>query len=390
MSCLRLSRLARLVLVAMFLLTALYAVPLASAQEPALSVDLKSYTIRDVSNTDVTGELLLAGDTYTVYFDVEVSTELPDTRLALSTSLEKAEDVYWSLENEDEYTGVDTGSWQPGQSSIEFNAAKGVANFVLTGTVPINYTTEVLANGDSEVTLHRVKTIPMVTLSLGTEGELLDQRTSEVVDQNILAYRQILTEKKSLLQGASADPTYSDLAQDILDIAETQGDQGFVATARALLNTLPGSPSEFPGVQEYEQAKSAKLNVLQSTETQPEYEQLVSEMIALADDLNAAGYSNNAIDVLEALPGSALEYPEPIAGDSSFIYIIVIVIVVILLIAVLALLLRARSNVSFVKQQVDEEIGRLDVLLVRIGRVDKQLARDVEQVKEQLERLSGR
>ncbi len=385
-----LSRLLSLCLIAAIMLLAVPGLPVVLAQEPALSVELSSYIVKDTSGTDVTGERLLAGDTYTVSFEVDVSANLPDTKLALATSLEKAEDVYWSLENEDEYQGVDTESWQPGQSSIEFDAVQGAAQFVLVGTVPLTYTTEELTDGESSVTLHKVKSIPLLRLSLGTEGEVLNEQLSEVVDQTILAYQQTLTEKNSLLQMASADSTYSELAQDIVTTAESLYSQGFVVTALALLDTLPAMPSDFPSVAEFEQERAGKQSLLQATDSEPKYKQLVSDVISVASALSAAGFTEGAMDLLDILPNNALDFPEPISESSSLVYIIVIVILVIGLIAFLALLLRARSNVSFVRQQVEEETGRLDVLLVRITKVDKQLARDVEQVKEQLERISGR
>jgi hypothetical protein len=372
------------------MLLAVPGLPVVLAQEPALSVELSSYVVEDTSGTVVTGERLLAGDTYTVAFEVKVSADLPDTKLALTTSLEKARDVFWSLENDDEYTGVDTESWQPGQSSIEFDAVKGTAQFTLEGTVPLTYTTEELTDGESSVTLHKVKSIPVLRLSLGTEGEVLNERSSEVVDQTILAYQQTLSEKNSLLQVASADATYSELAQDIVATAENLNSQGFVVTALALLDTLPASPSGFPSVEEFEQERAAKQSLLQATDSEPKYKQLVSAVIGVASDLSDAGFAEGAMDLLDILPNNALDFPEPVSEGSSLVYLIVIVILVIGLIAFLALLLRARSNVSFVRQQVEEEMGRLDVLLVRITKVDKQLARDVEQVKEQLERISGR
>ena len=71
-------------------------------------------------------------------------------------------------------------------------------------------------------------------------------------------------------------------------------------------------------------------------------------------------------------------------------YLIVIIVLAVILLAFLVLFLRARSSASFVRQQVDEESGKLDVLSVRLSKIDRQLARDIEQVKEQLERISGR
>lgn len=175
--------------------------------------------------------------------------------------------------------------------------------------------------------LHFIESISLVKLTLGPDDTLLDECSAEVRDQAIVAYQQTLTEKTSLLQTTDADPKYEDLATEILALAEEFYSQGYVENATSLLNTLPSSASDFP---------------------------------------------------------------VPVEEGSFVIYIIIIVVLAVIMLAFMALFFRARANSSFLRQQVDEEAGKLDVLSIKTSKIDRQLARDIEQVKEQLERISGR
>jgi hypothetical protein len=194
--------------------------------------------------------------------------------------------------------------------------------------VPSDYTSEKLSN---DRYIHFPKKISLVQPSIGPENTpLVDQAKKselEVVDQAIVTYRQAFIEKESLLITTEADQKYEDLATSVIEEAEELRKHGYVDEATIILNTIPESSADFP---------------------------------------------------------------VPVEEGSYTLYIVIIALLALVLISLIALILRARSNNSFVLQQIDEESGRLDVLLVRISKIDKQLARDIEQVKEQLERISGR
>jgi len=296
------------------------------ADEPPLAT-IESYVVENIDGTDVTQGHLMAGDTYTVSFTVNVGVDLADNTLILSTPLEKVGDRYWQLENT--YEGVDTQLWQPGLSQIEFNVVEGDAEFTLKGAVPSDYTSQELPN---EEDLHFPKSIALVQLSLGPDGDPLGERSLIVKDQAILAYEQTLADKELLLQEATTDPNEAD----------------------------------------------------------PKYVKLVEDVIDRAEDLYANGYVENANDLLDTIPVSVSGFPIPVSEESSLPYLIGIVVLAVILIVSVALFLRARANSSFIRQQVDEEAGRLDVLTVRISKIDKHLGEDIEQVKEQLERIIGR
>ncbi|HEY49085.1 MAG TPA: hypothetical protein G4O13_03485 [Dehalococcoidia bacterium] len=295
----------------------------AQTPTPPTPAVIDTYTIKNIDGSDVTEDYLMAGDTYEISLEVNVGVDLGNNTLILSTPLGKVEDVYWHLEND--YPGINTETWQPGQSAIEFAVLEGIAQLTITGFVPSDYTwTEI--EGYSYV-LHAIRDVPLIKLSLGPEGTELDRISMEVKDQAIIAYEQTLIEKDALLKTTDADPKYEKLATDIIAHAQIMYVKGYVEDATKLLNTIPDSSADFP---------------------------------------------------------------VPVEEKTFLPYLIGIIALAVLLIIFIALLFKARANSSFIRQQVDEEAGRLDVLSIRVSKIDKQLARDLEQVKEQLERISGR
>jgi hypothetical protein len=303
----------------------------AGAQDiPAeLRAEITSYVIMNVDGSDVTDDNLMAGNSYIVTFELDIGVDLGNNTLLLSTGLDKYGDVYWHLDNE--YEGVNTDEWQPGKSTIEFDIVKGTAQFTLEGTVPIDYVSQRIPR--TGAVIHLPADITVIKLVLGPSGTQLTESSSKVIDQAIDTYEKVLIIKETALDKAITQPNAAD----------------------------------------------------------PQYTALSLDIVARAKELAAVnGYVEEATDLLNTLPESSSDYPIPVEEGSYTIYIIIIAILAVIIVAVLALFFHARSNSSFLRQQVDEEAGRLDVLSVRTTKIDKQLARDLEQVKEQLERISGR
>lgn len=354
----------------------------ANAQTAAV---ISNYTIESKDGGDVTDKPLMTGAIYTISFEVSLASTLQGTSLSLYTPLEKVEDVYWSLVNN--YTGVNTDTWQPGQNTIQFDAIKGIAEFTVTGKIPSTYTTEKLSNED---TLHFIKPISLVVLKLSASGESLNEITSEVKDETIAAYQTELNDKKSLLQTSGADPTYNALAQEIIDLAEELSGKGYIDAAISLLEKLPGTATDLPSMDEFNTAVAEKTALIESTDIDPTYADLANKIISLAEDLSNNGYVNNAMELINTLPDDATAFPKPTEKQSIILYLIIILVLALILIVCLMLLIKNKSSGSFIKQQVEEEAGKLDVLLVKISKIDRQLGHDIEQVKEQLEQISGR
>jgi hypothetical protein len=310
------------------LLTVLLGWSAAAGAQDDLKVEITSFEVSNFDGSDVTGDHLMASDSYVITFTIDAGVDLGNNTLIVSTDLGKVGDVYWQLDND--YPGVNTDTWQPGMSTIEFGIVKGTAEFTLRGKVPDTYTSRKIT--ETGAVLHLPRDMALLKLSLGPAGTLLEERSMNVIDQAINTYQKDLILRETALEQATtgpspADVTYAALAQDVVD-----------------------------------QAKALSLK----------------------------GYVEEATDLLNTLPESAAGYPTPVQEGSYTLYIIIIAALAALLVAALVLLLRSRAGVSLLRQQVDEEAGKLDVLSVRLSKIDRQLAQDIGQVKEQLERISGR
>lgn len=309
------------------LLAALPGIGATGAQDD-LRAEISSFRVTNFDGSDVTEGHLMAGNSYIVTFELDIGVDLANNTLLLSTGLDKVDDVYWHLDND--YPGVDTEVWQPGMSEIEFDIVKGTARFTMRGKVPDDYTSRRIP--ETGAVLHLPNDLALLQLALGPSGTSLDERAMNVIDQAISTYEKAAIISGTALEQATTGPSASD----------------------------------------------------------PQYAQLSRDVVGQAEALSALGYVEQATALLNTLPESAADYPTPVEEGSYTAYIVIIVALAALLVAALALLLRSRSGASFLRQQVDEEAGRLDVLSVRLSKVDRQLARDVDQVKEQLERISGR
>ncbi|MFO8101179.1 MAG: hypothetical protein R6U37_03285 [Dehalococcoidia bacterium] len=171
---------------------------------------------------------IIAGVDYEIEFTLDIAKGMEGKNLVLSTQMERSGDRCWELETRD-YEGVDTGSWQPGQHSISFNAVAGTPTFKLTGYVPGDMVATQLLNPVSgTITLHRPGTLALLSLSLES-GEVLQSIDAEAVDDAIIRYNDKKDDRSEAL-GEN-----SDLAEEIEELAE----MGYMEQATALLDTLP-------------------------------------------------------------------------------------------------------------------------------------------------------
>ncbi len=289
-----------------------------AADAAVVITDFKIST-RDGSYTE--GTPLVVGVNYDIEFIVDVAIGANEN-IKLQTYFEKQGANYWDLLND--YTGVQS-NWQPGQKDLTFNAVPGTASFVLSGFVPETYTMTPIASGSVAMTLHRPGAITMLALSLQS-GEVLEERSIEVIDESIVTYRALLNDRQKKVNDTSTVSQYKDLAQSIIGEAQIEANAGFTDTAIALLQTIPSS----------------------------------------------------------GWPGSGD------SGSTSMILILVIVVVAVIAVVASILFLRTNSTVGFLKQRADDQSRRLEIVESRIQKVgEKSIAGEVAQVKDAL-RSMGR
>lgn len=206
----------------------------------AYAQQLAPATITNTQVTTVDGKAvkdapLMAGGTYIVNFTIEAAAGLKE-KAVLKTSLLRASgsDRFWTLKGT--YAGIDASSWQPGQSTITFDAVPGTAQLQLQGSVPQDYVSQT-SNGEA---LHTAKDIPLLELSLES-GTVISALKIEVIDSSIEAFRSALSSKKLMVQNMNADPGYVKLAQAVLASAESQAKVGYTDLAQNTLDTIPNS-----------------------------------------------------------------------------------------------------------------------------------------------------
>jgi hypothetical protein len=203
-----------------------------SAQPQA--VQISSFQITTLDGTSIDNQNLMAGATYNIKFTLEIAAGI-NNQIVLTTDLVAYSDHFWSLDAP--YGGINTSTWQPGQSEISFNAVQGTAQFELKGTVPTDYVLTSLPTGE---TLHVSKPINLIQLSL-TGGSTLDNRTQEVVDSSISTYQSTLANTQSLLKNSKADSRYIQLVSAIVTAAQKEGDAGYTERATTMLKSIPSS-----------------------------------------------------------------------------------------------------------------------------------------------------
>ncbi len=179
---------------------------------------------------------LMAGATYKVSFAIEVAAGIGE-KVVLKTALVRApgSDRLWTLKGS--YAGIDTASWQPGQSTLSFNAVSGKAQLEVEGSVPADYLTEVLSTGQN---LHAAKNMPVLELALES-GQVISDYKIEVIDSFVEEYRSVLNSKKQLLTNVAADPAYADLAKALVASAEAEAKAGYIDLAIKTLKAIPNS-----------------------------------------------------------------------------------------------------------------------------------------------------
>ncbi|MFO8010162.1 MAG: hypothetical protein R6U89_05040 [Dehalococcoidia bacterium] len=144
-------------------------------------------------------------------------------------------------------------------------------------------------------------------------------------------------------------------------------------------------------IQAYRKALSARQNLLDTTETLPEYASLIDSIISQAKEEADRGYTELATSLLESIP--SMGWPEP-ADDSesstAYLYIIMGVIAVIAVAAII-FIIRSRSTLSFLKQRADDQANKLDIVESRVQRLgEKSLSGEIAQVRDTLRSMGRR
>ena len=272
-------------------------------------------TVQDQNRVDQTGKPVVAGGIYTTNFKIVIGAERPEQELILETGFDEMEDVIWRLNNE--YSGIDTTTWTPGNKSFSLQEIKGEADISLTARVPPEFTLDEITE---DYDRHFVRSISLIKLRLPT-GVILDEMIVNVTDTTMQEFERAISERVASVESSSADPKFTTFYWEMIGLANSFRDRGDVQQALDLTGALP----------------------------------------------LAAAFPVGSTDVTIFLAG--------IGGLA-------------IIVAVFAVLwIRTKSASSFLARQVDSQARKLDMSLVKISRMDKALATEITQIKEDLTKL---
>ena len=181
---------------------------------------------------------IFAGMEYNITMTLRIPMSVPYATLTLNTRLEHSSllDRYWEVHSSPPPTIVD---YNPNSKSLKIKQEKGTLIVSLYGKVPDKITENKIADG---ITLHNPFNYVAAELK-GPDLQVLDNVILEVIDSKIFEYRNLLEEKKSVLQNLKESspkvvPAYIDLFESVISKAEDEGKRGFVDKAISLLNIL--------------------------------------------------------------------------------------------------------------------------------------------------------
>jgi hypothetical protein len=179
--------------------------------------------------------------------------------------------------------------------------------------------------------------------------------------------------------GTMPDP--SSTGQSSVDVVSVLGPSGS-ALQKITISATSSAMAAFNAILS---RKQSDLKSLTSSGVDSGYTSLLSTVLTQAKAEAAAGDVTGATNLLNALNTS--NAPAGSTLQALFIPLIVVVAVVAALFAFM--FMRIRGKVSYIRLVVEDQIKDLEGLTMRISRIDRQSASNLESVEDRLKRLVG-
>ena len=130
---------------------------------------------------------------------------------------------------------------------------------------------------------------------------------------------------------------------------------------------------------------SRKIGGLSGASVDPRFENLFLSVMEQANATKRAGQVDVAIALLNILPNPDSFVPKP-GVESTFLYIAIglAIVVVVLIIMVI----RTKSSASYIYRQIEEKTRKLDLTLIKLSRIDKNIAGEISQIRSELEKVA--
>ncbi len=138
-------------------------------------------------------------------------------------------------------------------------------------------------------------------------------------------------------------------------------------------------------IEVYQNTFAAKKAVVETLDLDPFLLGIVAVIVKQAGDLAAAGNTDSATKILNAIPDKG--WPQPPTSNTLLYFVIGVVAVIAVLFAFL--MIKSRGAAGYAKNVIEDQVKKLDVVSVKAGRLgDKGLVSEINSVKDELDRIS--
>jgi hypothetical protein len=228
----------------------------AASIAPVKAADTATYIQKYTINDGTTGDFIYSNDLTTgstsgnlqisngqelrVTVTIKIPTSNPSSSLILSTGMaHPSGDHYWAL---DPSSGYSLGPYNPNSATFSFPQTAGTFTITCLGVA-----SGTVATSAGGITLH--KSIPIVLVALkDPSGTTLDEIKANVTDASINEYNTKLNDAENKLAGlGGADPSWTSLAQNVIDASKTVAEQGLTDNAIAMLDSLNNASAPASG-----------------------------------------------------------------------------------------------------------------------------------------------
>ena len=129
---------------------------------------------------------------------------------------------------------------------------------------------------------------------------------------------------------------------------------------------------------------SKRIEALAGTSVDPRFKSLFLAVMEQANATKRVGQVDVAIALLNLLPNPDSFVPEP-GIESTFLFIAIGLGIVSVILVIMVI--RTKSSASYIYRQIEEKTRKLDLTLIKLSRIDKNIAGEISQIRAELEKV---
>ncbi len=128
-----------------------------------------------------------------------------------------------------------------------------------------------------------------------------------------------------------------------------------------------------------------RIGALSGASVDPRFKDLFLAVMEQANASKRVGQVDVAIALLNVLPNPDSFVPEP-GIESIFLFVAIGLAVVSVVLVIM--LIRTKSSTSYIYRQIEEKTRKLDLTLIKLSRIDKNIAAEISQIRSDLEKVA--